>query len=153
MAERMTAGERAATLISELHLCLGEESEIRRATKTIIQAEEDAVATAYGMGLLGDDAVEALGAAQRRDQEGDIEKLKRLQNNVRLLLRQIGEPATCRGCSRPIWWVKHLNGKKAPYTLEGLNHFADCPRAKQFKKGRSDDKPSANCGQGRGRVD
>ena len=50
------------------------------------------------------------------------------------LLAQIGSPGTCRGCGAPIWWVKHKNGKPAPYTAGGLNHFADCPAAASFKR-------------------
>lgn len=54
--------------------------------------------------------------------------------NLDALLRQVGEPGTCRGCAAPIYWVVHLNGKRAPYTPEGLNHFADCPAQAQFRR-------------------
>lgn len=58
-----------------------------------------------------------------------------LGNNIISLLNQVGDPGVCKGCGKTIWWVKHLNGKKAPYTEKGLNHFADCPQANKFKKG------------------
>lgn len=56
--------------------------------------------------------------------------LERLQ----ALLKNIGDPGTCRGCQAPIHWVRHKNGKVVPYTTDGLNHFIDCPAAKNFKK-------------------
>lgn len=40
----------------------------------------------------------------------------------------------CKGCSVAIVWVEHKNGKLVPYTLDGVNHFATCPVAAQFKK-------------------
>jgi len=60
-----------------------------------------------------------------------------LKKNVTVLLRLIGEPAQCRGCGAEIYWVVHRNGKRAPYTLLGLNHFADCPAAQSFRKENS----------------
>ncbi len=50
------------------------------------------------------------------------------------LLKTIGDPGTCKGCSAEIFWVRHKNGKVAPYTREGLNHFPDCSAAKQFER-------------------
>jgi hypothetical protein len=56
------------------------------------------------------------------------------QHNVMAaLLKQIGQPGECSGCHAPIVWVRHKNGKQTPYTLEGLNHFIDCPKRGQFK--------------------
>ena len=43
------------------------------------------------------------------------------------------------GGGKAIYWIKHKNGKVAPYTEEALNHFIDCEKAKDFKvtgKGR-----------------
>ena len=57
------------------------------------------------------------------------------ESNIIKLLRVIGATeGQCRGCGIDIWWVTHANGKKAPYTKQGLNHFADCPKAKEFKR-------------------
>jgi hypothetical protein len=63
-----------------------------------------------------------------------INALEDKARNLDALLRQVGEPGTCRGCAAPIYWVVHLNGKRAPYTPEGLNHFADCPAQAQFRR-------------------
>lgn len=64
---------------------------------------------------------------------GDLDTLRL---NIRKLLNQIGaEMAVCRGCQAQIWWVTHANGKRAPYTQDALNHFADCPKAGEFRKG------------------
>jgi len=49
------------------------------------------------------------------------------------LVRPVGDRGKCKGCGKEIWWVKHRNGAKAPYTGEGINHFIDCPKAKRFK--------------------
>lgn len=57
-----------------------------------------------------------------------------LQDNISKLLANIGDSGTCRGCQAPIFWVVHKNGKKVPYTPEGLNHFIDCSAAARFKK-------------------
>ena len=56
-----------------------------------------------------------------------------LAANIKRLLDQIGDKGTCRGCNAEIWWVVHKNGKRAPYTATGLNHFADCPKAQSFR--------------------
>ncbi len=53
------------------------------------------------------------------------------------LLNAIGDPGECRACNRKLFWVTHRNGKKTPYTPEGLNHFVDCPAAKDFKGDRA----------------
>ena len=55
-----------------------------------------------------------------------------LQANMVDLLLRIGSPAKCKGCGAQVVWLTHLNGKKAPYTLKGLNHFVDCPVRDRF---------------------
>lgn len=56
------------------------------------------------------------------------------REKVGRLVAALGEPGTCRSCSRPIWWVKMLKtGKAAPFTDAALNHFADCPFAVKHK--------------------
>jgi len=42
------------------------------------------------------------------------------------LFRAIGQPSTCKQCGTPVIWVRHLNGKKAPYTADAENHLAVC---------------------------
>jgi hypothetical protein len=49
------------------------------------------------------------------------------------LLKNVGDRAVCSGCGAEIYWVHHKNGKRAPYTPAGLNHFVDCPKAAQFQ--------------------
>jgi hypothetical protein len=50
------------------------------------------------------------------------------------LLFKIADHSDCKGCGAKVFWLTHKNGKKAPYTEAGLNHFADCPAADRFKK-------------------
>ena len=58
-----------------------------------------------------------------------------LKSNIALLYRTIGaEAGECRSCKAPLWWLITKNGKRAPFTAEGLNHFADCPNAPAHKK-------------------
>ena len=64
----------------------------------------------------------------------DAPTVEWLLSNIKLLINNIGNKANCRGCDMTIYWLKHKNGKSVPYTIMGLNHFADCPNAKDFKK-------------------
>lgn len=73
-------------------------------------------------------------AAIGADIDAERANSAKLLSNIALLLKQIGDPGKCRGCGADIWWVTHKNGKKAPYTAAGLNHFADCSAANKFKK-------------------
>lgn len=58
-----------------------------------------------------------------------------VRNNIALLYKSIGaDQGKCRGCGATIWWVMHKSGRKAPYTKDALNHFADCPRRDQYRK-------------------
>lgn len=56
------------------------------------------------------------------------------RKNVWRLLDQIADRSACKGCGKPIWWVKMRSGKVAPYTDEAINHFADCPMADRFRR-------------------
>lgn len=58
-----------------------------------------------------------------------------LVRNLSALLRQLGSEGACRGCGKRIWWCKTKAGKNAPITEDGLNHFADCTAADQFRGG------------------
>lgn len=49
-----------------------------------------------------------------------------------LLTRCAGQPIPCAGCGAPLYFVRHANGARTPYTAAGLNHFIDCPKAKNF---------------------
>lgn len=53
---------------------------------------------------------------------------------MKTLLGLIGDKAVCSGCNAQIYWVKHRNGKRAPYTPAGMNHFLDCKEAARFKR-------------------
>lgn len=57
--------------------------------------------------------------------------------NLQTLLKQIGTPDQCKKCKADIFWVITKNGKAAPITPQGLNHFADCPNANEFRKAKT----------------
>jgi len=59
--------------------------------------------------------------------------LPTLEKRIEHLLTQVGKPGKCRGCGADLYWVRHLNGKLAPYTPDGLNHFINCPQAAMFR--------------------
>lgn len=40
----------------------------------------------------------------------------------------------CKACGAELYFVRHHTGKVAPYTIDGLNHFINCPQAQRFHK-------------------
>lgn len=56
---------------------------------------------------------------------------------MKKLLELVGDPGICRGCQRQIYWMRHKNGARVPYTSAGLNHFVDCTEREQFRKNRA----------------
>lgn len=63
--------------------------------------------------------------------------LPTVEENMRKLLDLIGvEFRPCKACQAQLVFVVHRRtGAKTPYTYDGLNHFINCPDAKQFKRG------------------
>ena len=43
----------------------------------------------------------------------------------------------CKACGVELYFVRHANGKLTPYTVDGINHFANCPEAQRFRKGKA----------------
>lgn len=64
----------------------------------------------------------------------DEAKIIFLSERIEKFLNMAGSQGECRGCGRAIWWIAMPSGKKAPITHDLLNHFADCPKAKMFRK-------------------
>ena len=63
------------------------------------------------------------------------QKLPTMEDRIRALLTNVAEDKRpCRNCGEPLAFVRHRNGKLAPYTMAGVNHFIDCPGAQQFRK-------------------
>ena len=42
----------------------------------------------------------------------------------------------CRGCGAGVYWIKTKAGKAMPVDPDGTSHFATCPKAANFRKGR-----------------
>jgi hypothetical protein len=63
-----------------------------------------------------------------------MEEHQRILKAVASVMHLIGEASTCKGCPATIYWVRHRNGKLAPYDADGTNHFITCPKSKLFKK-------------------
>jgi hypothetical protein len=54
---------------------------------------------------------------------------------MKALLDNVAEfSRPCKACGELLWFVRHKNGKQAPYTVDGINHFANCPEAARFKR-------------------
>jgi hypothetical protein len=57
------------------------------------------------------------------------ERMEMLLKNVAAYQRQ------CRACGETLFFVPHWkSGKYTPYTKDGLNHFVNCPHAKEFRR-------------------
>jgi uncharacterized protein with PIN domain len=61
----------------------------------------------------------------------ELEEVK--QRLLNLLEHIAKEIRPCRACGTPLYFVQHESGRLAPYTAEGLNHFANCPQAERFR--------------------
>lgn len=65
-------------------------------------------------------------------------EINRLRANIGALLKRCGmPPRACRGCGAQIVFVVSMNGlTSAPYDLDGTPHFAVCPNAGEFRRGK-----------------
>ena len=54
---------------------------------------------------------------------------------INALLDKIAErKRPCGTCGVQLWFVRHIDsGRLAPYTYQGINHFANCPFAAEFR--------------------
>lgn len=58
-----------------------------------------------------------------------------IEQRMESLLRNIAEELRpCKSCGAQLAMVRHRNGKLAPYTMSGINHFIDCAKADQFRR-------------------
>jgi hypothetical protein len=51
-----------------------------------------------------------------------------------LLMLVAEEVRPCKACGVQLAFVRHHNGRLAPYTIDGVNHFIACPKAEDFRK-------------------
>jgi len=51
-----------------------------------------------------------------------------------LLARTSKEIRPCKACGTTLYFIEHSNGVRAPYTADAVNHFANCPEAKRFRR-------------------
>jgi len=56
------------------------------------------------------------------------------EERLKRLLLVTGKPGKCKGCGVAIYWCLTRSATSIPYTLEGIPHFTDCPKADQFRK-------------------
>lgn len=64
------------------------------------------------------------------------EKAKEIvEAEIKARLKKLGvEVVQCKRCGKDMIWLRSKSGKSLPVTLELINHFADCPNAKEFRK-------------------
>ncbi|HLH04979.1 MAG TPA: hypothetical protein VKX25_19580 [Bryobacteraceae bacterium] len=59
-----------------------------------------------------------------------------VEDRLRRILELTAEESRkCKACGALLFFVRHCNGKLAPYTADGVNHFVNCPSAERFRKG------------------
>jgi hypothetical protein len=64
-----------------------------------------------------------------------VPELPSLEKRISSLLNNVAEEIRpCKACGVQLALVRHRNGKLAPYTLEGVNHFIDCTKADLFRR-------------------
>ncbi len=56
------------------------------------------------------------------------------EERIERLLNWITEPASCKGCSCKIWFIKTKGGKLMPIQADGECHFGKCPLAEHFRR-------------------
>jgi len=68
--------------------------------------------------------------------DGELaKKIGWLKSNIAILYQRMNlKKGNCKACNKEIWWVYYPTSDKwSPHTDEALNHFADCPRAEEFR--------------------
>lgn len=65
-----------------------------------------------------------------------------LRARLEAVLRDVAEEVRpCKACETLIAFVRNRQGARVPYTLDGVNHFRNCPAASQFKTRRGPANP------------
>lgn len=54
------------------------------------------------------------------------------------LLKVIGNPGQCHGCTAMIWWVHTKTNKPIPLNSDGSTHFSNCPNIRDFRKQKAE---------------
>lgn len=57
-----------------------------------------------------------------------------IRSEMRRFLETLGTPARCKGCEVIIYWVLHRNGRRTPYSQDGVNHWQDCAASKEMRE-------------------
>lgn len=77
----------------------------------------------------------ALAAVLHERAETVDQREAELLTRIEKLLRLIGDAGRCSSCDMPIVWLRHKESDKAaPYTFDGVIHFANCPNAAAHRK-------------------
>ena len=62
-------------------------------------------------------------------------ELPTIEKRMASLLQAVAvEVRPCKACKTQLAMVRHRNGKLTPYTMDGTNHFINCPHAEEFRK-------------------
>lgn len=103
--------------------------------------EGDVTGICWGVGVEQDGISDALNdpfitVVLNEPTKAERDALSDLQDRIDRLLGVIGTLGTCKGCGAAILWVTTKNGKPTLYDLDGETHWATCPKAGDFKRGR-----------------
>lgn len=47
-----------------------------------------------------------------------------------------GQPSRCRSCGAEVWWARMSSGRSMPVNRDKTSHFATCPQAGQWRRGK-----------------
>jgi len=63
------------------------------------------------------------------------EEISGMRTRMLAILRNCAEVTRpCKACGKFLYFLKGSSGKLSPYEETGLNHFATCPKAADFKR-------------------
>lgn len=64
-----------------------------------------------------------------------VAELPSIEQRMATILNLVAEEIRpCKSCAIQLAFVRHRNGKVAPYTLDGINHFINCPAAEEYRR-------------------
>lgn len=58
----------------------------------------------------------------------------KLEENVAMFLRFMGNLGQCRSCKAAVWWFTTKNNKQMPVNSDLTSHFSNCPQSRQWRK-------------------
>ena len=61
-------------------------------------------------------------------------EVSQLMKRFEALLSNVGSFALCKGCLKPIYWVRHNDTRNVCYNPDASNHIESCQSSETFKR-------------------